>query len=217
MQASSSSGLPTGSAAPATGAAYNGSYNCPGGGSYTYSYDFASTSGTISSGDTFSANYNNCSFGSGVSANGSSLLTYTRWVSYSDYAFTQTMKDYRVTSGSYTYGPYSYTTSYDAKNGVVTYSSSINGTTVIGKPTVSTSGSTATISSGKSRSYYGNGSNWVEISYSNWSYDTTTGRPTSGTITVNGSTGSATITVTSTGYNVAINVNGATKNYTVAF
>ena len=52
----------------------------------------------------------------------------------------------------------------------------------------------------------------------NWQYDSQTGRPTSGTITITASNGNrAVITVTETGYNVAITVDGTTTNYVVPF
>lgn len=217
VQAGTLNGVPIGVlVSPPNALTSSSTQPCTAGGTFTYTFNFASNTGTLSSGDTYSASYNNCSFSTGSVISGSINVVYSRWVSATDYAFDITATGYTVTSGSFSYGPYSYSAHYDNTGGQFSYSYTVNGSTVIGQPVVAVTGTSATISSGTIRTNYGGG--WVEVSISNWHYDTATGRPTSGTMTVTAANGTtATITVTNTGYTVQITVNGVTSSYSVPF
>lgn len=201
---------------PPTGITQSGSENCANSGSIAFTYTIADQNGNITAGDRLSIVATNCSQVAGQVVNGSLAIVFTRYASASDFAWDITATNLSATYGGVTYGPYSFQAHYDLHNGVVAYTYTIDGTTVVSRPTVLYSGVNVTITSGTVRSNYGDG--WVEIAYSNWQYNSETGRPTSGTITITASNGnSAVITVTDTGYNVAITVGGSTTSYVVPF
>jgi hypothetical protein len=214
VQASSASGLPLGVlVSPPTGLQSTQTTACPYGGSVTTTINMAGTGG-ITSGDTVQSTYANCAYAAGYVMNGSSQIRYDRWVSATDFAFSVTLTNFTYTYDGRTWGPYSYTGNYAYANGSYSYSYTVNGATIVGQPVVSTSGTNITVNSGTVRTTYGGG--WVEWTYQGFTYDSATGRPISGTVTVTGSNGTrAVITVTSTGYTVAITVNGTTTTYTV--
>jgi len=183
-------------------------------GTVTVSYNYASTS-TNTVGDTAHEVFNNCSMTTGVYINGSADVTVTRWASSTDYAMSMSMAGITVTSGGTTYGPFNYTMTYNVSGGVVTMAYVINGVTVVGEPVVTHNGNIATIVSGTVHVFYAGG--WVEYSFNNWTYDTTTGKPIAGTLTITGSNGnSVLITVNGGSYVVAITVGGVTTTFTLS-
>jgi len=214
VQASSASGLPLGVLVSApTGLQSTSTTACPAGGSVTTTVNMAGTGG-ITSGDTIQSVYANCAYAAGYVMNGTSLIRYDRWVSATDFVFSVTLTGFTYTYDGRTWGPYSYTGNYAYANGTYNYSYTVNGSTIVGQPVVTSSGSNITVSSGTVRTTYGSG--WIEWTYEGFTYDSSTGRPVSGTVTVTGSNGTrAVITVTATGYTVQITVNGTTSTYTV--
>jgi hypothetical protein len=90
-------------------------------------------------------------------------------------------------------------------------------TTVVGTPVVTVSGNTVTIVSGTVNCNYGVG--WVQVVFSDWSYDDTNGQPSSGSlvITASGGTRVSIVVVPSTGFQVNITVSGITIGYTLPF
>jgi hypothetical protein len=78
--------------------------------------------------------------------------------------------------------------------------------------TLTNTGSTTTVQAGRITNTE------VDCVYSNWFYDSSTGRATTGTVTVTAPNGDrAVITATSTGYTVVITVGTTTQTFTVAF
>lgn len=214
VQASSASGLPLGLlVSPPTGLQSTVNQACPAGGSVTVTVNVAST-GTVTAGDTIESVYASCAYAANYVMNGTSLIRYDRWVSSTDFAFSITLTNFTVNNNGRVMGPYSYTGNYAYANGTYNYSYTVNGSTIVGQPVVTSSGSNITVSSGTVRTTYGSG--WIEWTYEGFTYDSSTGRPVSGTVTVTGSNGTrAVITVTATGYTVQITVNGTTSTYTV--
>lgn len=77
--------------------------------------------------------------------------------------------------------------------------------------TLTNTGSTTTVQAGRISNTE------IDCVYSNWSYDSSTGRATTGTVTVTAPNGDrAVITATSTGYTVVITVGTTTQTFTVA-
>lgn len=188
--------------------------SCTVSGTVTVSYHYASST-TNTAGDTAHEVFNNCAMTTGTFINGSADVTITRWTSSTDYAMSLSMAGVTVTMNGTTYGPFNYSMTYNVSGGVVTMAYIINGVTVVGEPVVTQNGHIATIVSGTVHVFYGSG--WVEYSFNNWTYDTTTGKPTAGTLTITGSNGNrAVITVNGSSYVIAITVNGSTTTFTIS-
>jgi hypothetical protein len=91
----------------------------------------------------------------------------------------------------------------------------LDGFRVMGTPVVALGGTAVTITSGTIRGYYG-GSDWVEITFADFSYDANTGHATRGTVAIVASSGDrAAIVVTESGFSVSITVGGTTVTFTV--
>jgi hypothetical protein len=142
-------------------------------------------------------------------------LTLTRYNSSSDFAFAAQLSNFTVVYNGTTVGPVSLAFIYDDSNGTRSYGYQVNGSAIVGSPTVTVSGNTVTIGTGTARANYGGG--WVQIAYAGWVFDATTGQPSAGTATVTGSNGdTAVINVVPGSYSVVLTVNGATSSYSVA-
>jgi hypothetical protein len=218
VQASSSSGLPLGVlVTPPNGVTTDTTINCTVSGTATETISIANPSVGISAGDSVSIVFNNCSFEQGETINGSATVTYTSYTDANNFTLSYTGSNLSVVLSGTSYGPFSYTGTITDANGVLSWTYAVNGSTIAGSPVVTTTGTTATITSGTINVNYGSG--WVTITFSNWSYDLVTGLPApGGTCTITGSDGnSATVTVTSTGYNVALDINGTTTSYVIPF
>ncbi len=172
------------------------------GGSGSISYEVPSTA--IASGYTVSYTYNACSY-AGYTFNGTVTLTYDRYTSPTDFAYTVKYSNFSVSGNGLSSTNVSGTTSCNLSGGTAScyYNDGTRGWS-----------STMTYSNGAvNGSYavnYGNGS--VQVSYVNFG-------ATGGTATVTGSNGSkAVITRTSaTAFTVAItpSTGAATSTYTV--
>lgn len=92
----------------------------------------------------------------------------------------------------------------------------VSGATVVGQPSVTVVGNEVVIESGTLHSDFAGG--WLALDYGGWTYDSTTGVASAGTITITGITGnSAAITIGPGGYSVAITVFGLTVTFDVPF
>lgn len=149
--------------------------------------------------------------------NGTYSISYDRWVNENDFTISISTENLTLTYGGQTKGPWTLAETVTNDHGTYSRSVVINGATVIDFPTVYTDGSVVSIESGTVRRSYGSG--WIEWNYNNFSYDSSTRKPLSGSVSVTGSGGSsALITVTgSSSYNVTLTVNGVSHSYTVAF
>jgi hypothetical protein len=176
------------------------------------------TTGTVTT-----ITYNNCGgtiSGQTISYNGSVKVEYTRYTSASDFAITVSATNLTYRLSGTTYGPDSFTYSYDYKSGSYSFTYRASNGGAIGLTgTVSVSGSQATISSATYVFQSTPGSGIVKVEYTNWKFDTTTGRPISGSAKITGSGGaSVTITVTSTGYTIDyVDASGTKVTYNVPF
>jgi hypothetical protein len=218
VQASYSSGLPLGVlVTPPNGVTSTTTISCSVSGSATETFSIANPTVGISAGDSVAFVFNECSFVSGEVVNGSASITYTSYTNSSNFVFTFTGSDLSVVESGTTYGPYSYTGTITDVGGVVSWTYAVDGSTIAGTPVVTTTATTATITSGTINVNYGSG--WVTITFTDWSYDLATGLPNpGGTCTITGSDGnSATVTVTSTGYDVSLDISGTTTSYVIPF
>ncbi len=218
VQASYSSGLPLGVlVTPPNGVTSTTTVTCSVSGSATETISIANPTVGISSGDSVSIAFSDCSFESGEAVNGSATITYTSYTGPNNWAVTYTGSDLSVVLSGTTYGPYSYTGTLIDASGVFTWTYTVDGTTIAGTPVVATTATTATITSGTINVNYGSG--WVTLTFTDWSYDLATGLPNpGGTCVITGSDGnSATVTVTSTGYNVSLDISGTTTSYVIPF
>jgi len=168
------------------------------------------------------ATFSNCAQGSTVSFSGSLASKYINWTDDNNYTYKVIASNYTIKSGANIYGPYSHTEYCANADTKLTCNYAINGQVVIGSPYVTYSGSTADIT-GLVHSFY-DSTSWIEISFTpGWTFDTTTGIPTSGGAKVFGGgnlyDNYATIDVNSThtGYAVTILINGTRYSFTVGF
>jgi hypothetical protein len=184
------------------------------------------TSSTIVAGDTIDISYNGCTLVSGgetIVENGNATIVYTSYVSATDFSFTVTYSNLSVSATgtyNYTFGPASGSWTYTDNNGVYSVVSNLSngGVTNIGSTSITTGGSDVTISSA---TYVYNSSaagGVVTVSINNWTYDTSTGLPVSGTIIVTGANGDkVTITASATGYTVVYDIGGTLSSFTVSY
>lgn len=180
-------------------------------GNITYSYTINDSSYQPVS---YQYSYNNCTFNSGgysARFNGSVSLTY-EYTSSNNFTYTQIYD----LAYSYTYGSQTYETDLNSTrvcssvSGVVSCSYQV-GDNRIRNVSVTRSGTVTTVRNATVTR------GTVTWSYSGWAFDASSGRATSGTVTVSDDNGnSATITVTSSGYRVTIVYNGSSTVYTVS-
>lgn len=206
-----------------TGATTSATINCSmlgGSGTGTITYKITTTgSGANTVPVSYKYTYKNCSYvanGITVTFNGSGALEYQNYSSLTDttYTLTTSFEDLEYSyvgngiNETYTLNT-SQTCDFSDSNISCHYSF---GNSTITNIDASTSGRVTTI-----RSASIDGAN-IDIVYTNWAFDAATGHATAGSVTVTDSNGNkAVVTVTSSGYNVAITVSGTTTPYTVAF
>jgi hypothetical protein len=196
------------------------------GGTGSYSID-SNLTGEPTAGSTITISYDACSFtasGITITYDGTITMTYTRYVSASDYAITYSAShfSYAATgSVSYAYGPLDYSFSFDYANGELsyTYYSSTGGAIAVTPGSVTTNGDDVTISSGTYVYTSAAGGGVVKVVYDHWTYDTTTLHPVSGSVTITGASGAqVAITASSTGYTVVYSDStGTLGTFTVTY
>ncbi|MBI1424794.1 MAG: hypothetical protein GC149_15215 [Gammaproteobacteria bacterium] len=198
------------------------------GGSGTYSYTTNYTS-ALTAGVYFIVTYNSCTYTNGTYTyvvNGSMTFTYTRYTSATDYAVSVQYSNVSssisdsASSLNYSYGPYNATYNYDYTNGVITTSTTLNngGATNISGSGLSTSGNNITIISATYVYNSSSAGGVVKVVFDNWTYDSSVGHATSGSITVTGANGDyVQIVANGTSYTVTYNINGANSAFMVNF
>ncbi len=199
-----------------TGVITTETHVCTSGGSFVLNADTASTS-ALTTGDSLRLVFDHCAENP-VTFSGTVALKVTRFATDTDFAFNFDATNFVITSSGLDRSPVSFSGQIDFSNNSVSYAYIVDGNTVVGAPVLSRSGNTVAISSATTRSNLGTSSGFVEVRFSNWRFDRSTGRPTAGTATItaaNGNTG--TVKVTATGYQVVLLIGGVSSNYTVAF
>lgn len=187
---------------------------CSEGGSYVETITEASPD-RITRGDKDHTVFSSCTE-FGITFSGTLDMEVTSYSNDSTFAISIEATGFTATQGGVTTGPFSFEGQISFVNGEVDFSFSVDGQTVVGAPSVSRSGSIVTVDSGITRDNLGNG--FVEIEFSDWSFNANTLRPTSGTAVVTGAGGNtATITVASDGYHVRFNIGGTITSYVVPF
>lgn len=196
-----------------------------GSGSGTYTVDSNIGNSGITTGSKIVISYNNCTFapaGYTYTANGSMTITYTRYASETDFAMSMTYSNLTttVTSGSenYSYGPINGTYNIDYTNGTYSFSYTLanGGASNISSSNISTSGNNITITSATYVYNSASSGGVIKVVFNNWRYNSTTGHPVSGSITVTGANGNTVkIDATATTYTVTYTVSGAVTAYTV--
>ncbi len=217
-------------------AGVSGSYPCSnlsstgiGSGSMTYDTNMPS-SGTPTAGTYVNMTFSSCTFDvsstTTFTLNGSSKVTYTRFNSYSDYAtsvsysnFTMSIVD-TSTSTNDSYGPISGSYVLDVSGGTITIATQLpnGGVTNLLVANVSYSGNNVTINSATYVYNSPGEGGIIKVEFNGWTYDSTTGIPISGTITVTDANGD-TVVITALAGNVTVtyNINNTTTAYTVTF
>ena len=201
------------------------SFSGNGSGSGTYTVDSNTGNGGITTGSMITGTYSNCTFVTGgytYTINGSTTTTYTRYTSEMDFAMSVTYSNLTTTvtsaSENYSYGPISGTYSIDNANGTYSFSYTLSngGASNISSSNVSTSGGNTTITSATYVYNSGSSGGVIKVVFNNWRYNTTTGHPVSGSITVTGANGTTVkIDAAATTYTVTYTVSGAVTAYTV--
>jgi hypothetical protein len=182
-------------------------------GSYTID---SNITGAITSGSSLTVTYNNIKYSAlpDFTYNGTLKTTYDRYVSATDFAVTTTYTNLTLGAGA---TPLNGTSTCDYKGGTATCGYNV-GDTFVSNYTISTSGTTTTVSSGLIRANYAGASGYVDCSYSGWSYNSATSvTGAGGVVTVTGISGTvAKITSNGAGkYSVDITVGGTKTTYTV--
>lgn len=194
------------------GATLSGTVACNSGNvSYVYEFD-AGTNRPIS----YNFTYNNCRYGTSTAYsqfNGTVSLGYSSWTNSANYTLTQSYNlAYQYVSPTYnSSGTINGSTTCTSTAGVLScsYNVGANGVTNV---SVVRSGTVTTVSRATVRS------GTITVVYSNWAYDSATGRATSGTVTAtDGNGNSVTIDVVSGGYRVTVVKDGRTTVYTVNY
>lgn len=198
-------------------------YECSAGGTYTVDSNIGN--GGITTGSKIAISYNNCTLVVDeytYKATGSMTITYTRYTSETDFAMSMTYSNLTTTvtrgSENYSYGPISGTYNIDYANGTYSFSYTLSngGASNISSSNIITSGNNITITSATYVYNSESSGGIIKVVFDNWSYNTTTGHPVSGSITVTGANGNTVkIDATATTYTVTYTVNGAVTAYTV--
>lgn len=210
-------GLPIGVLISApTGTTQTSNESCTISGSAKWTVSAKNLNGNPVAGDSITIVLTNCVDVVGLVQNGTIKVVFTRFTDENNFAFTVQLVNFSYTENGVSYGPYSYLSTWDLTNGVFSYAFSVDGNTVVGLPVVQTSGNQVTIQSGDVHQNFGSG--WLDWHYDNFVYDSVTGRPVSGSVTVVGSGGtSAVLTATATGYTVLIAANNSSQTYNVVY
>lgn len=226
VAATSTEGLPGGISTLPAGTAMT--IDCLSG-SMTIDYDDSGIddSGNIPAGWTTATTYNNCSYTYGGYTsvyNGTTTATYTRFISWTDYAISITYSNltyaYSGLYGNYSYGPMNGTYSYDVANGVYSYSYSLanGGISNISSSNIIRSGSRVTITSATYVYNSTSAGGVIKAVFDNWTYDTSTGLPVSGSVTITGANNtSAQIVASSAGYTITYTGSNGVVAYTVSY
>jgi len=160
--------------------------------------------------------FSNCTYGAGgfsANVNGSATATFTAWTNETNYTLQLGYDiSYSFTgpagneTGSYT-GQQTCTIANDVENCTTTV-----GSNEVSNVTVRTAGNVTTVDTGRISN------SLIDCVYSGWVFDSSTGRATSGTVTVTAPNGDrAVITATTNGYTVVITVGGTSQTFTVTF
>lgn len=212
------------------GGVSSGSIDCSaitgmgGSGSISYTVDIHSPP---LSGDSGSATFNACMIvynGVSYTLNGTAGMSFPRYSSSTDYAFIIGYSNFSVSAvsgaGNYSSGQVSGSITLDDTNGTVTVTSNLDdgSATDIASSNVQYNGAQITITSA---SYVYNSpaaGGIIKVDFSNWVYDTSTGKPVSGSITVTGANGdSVMIVANGSDYTVTYTISGVQTSYTVSY
>ena len=204
-------GAPGGAISLPVGPTASSTVNCSVSGNFTYTYEYSNAGIPVS----YSYTYNNCRYGTPTAYleyNGTGRLDYINYTSATDYGWTLTYNiTYSYVSTGYNYnGTLNFTQRCTNSGGNVScnYQVGNNGVTNI---QVGTVGNITTITRATVRS--GN----VTATYTNWVYDSSLRRATSGSIVVSDGNGnSITVEATGSGYRVTIVYAGRSTVYTVS-
>lgn len=211
------SGLPLGvQVSPATGVVTTETVACSGGGSSTITTDTAAAN-AVAAGDTLRMNFSQC-VEPPVTFSGTVLARITRYANENSFAFTFEAQNLTMSGAGVDRGPFSFSGQADYSPAGVSFAYTVDDSTVVGAPSVSRDGNTVVVNNATTRNKLGTGNGFVEVSFSGWTFDRRTGRPTAGTARISAANGdSATITVSSTGYQVVLVVAGASTSHLVPF
>jgi hypothetical protein len=193
------------------------------GGSGTITLDDTFSGSVPAAGDAIEISYNDCTImedGISESLNGSLEEEYVSYTDATDFEFaiTATNLTESVDGTTETFN-FSETLTVAAGVTTISYTASNGGSLEITASDVVTSGNDVTITSATYIYPSAAGGGVVSAVYDNWEYDTTTGLPISGSVTLTGA-GGATVVVeaSATGYTVTYTSSvGVTSSYTVAY
>lgn len=211
------SGLPLGvQVAPATGVVTTETVACSGGGNSTITTDTAAAN-AVAAGDTLRMSFSQC-VEPPVTFSGTVLARITRYANENSFAFTFEAQNLTMSGAGLDRGPFSFSGQADYSPAGVSFAYMVDDSTVVGAPSVARDGNTVVVNQATTRSKLGSGSGFVEVTFSGWTFDRRTGRPSAGTARISAANGdSATITVTGTGYQVVLVVGGASTSHLVPF
>jgi hypothetical protein len=164
--------------------------------------------------------YSKCTFsvsGQTVSLDGTANAIF-HFVSSTNFSFDVTYNLSYVYSGTYSSSGH-LNSSASCTYSHPTLSCSYNvGRSSVSNASVSISGTKTTVTSATVNTDRTTASNNLKIEYSNWLYDSSLGRATSGTVTITDANGNtAVITAGASSYSVTITYNKSTYHYTVTF
>lgn len=227
------SALPAGIGSLPAGVTYStscASFSSTGIGSGTVSYDTNMTGSTPTAGTYVNMTFSGCSFVVNTTTftlNGSALLTYNSYTDASNFSVSISYSNYDMSivdttySISESYGPLNGSFNMVASNGVYSFEIQLanGGATNLSNANVIYSGTDVTITSATYEYNSPSAGGIIRVVYNNWTYDSSTGYPVSGTITVTDASGdtvviddtSGTVTVT---YNI---IGSSPMTYTVTF
>jgi hypothetical protein len=198
-----------------------------GSGSGTVTTDNNFSNDGVIVGKTYTVTYSSCAYsfsGWTYIFDGSLTSTYTRYNSATDFAISVTSSNFMVSltseSYNYSYGPLNITYNLDYANGTFSYSYTVSngGASDISSSNVTRNGNDVTITSATYVYDSTSTGGVIKVVFSNWTYNTTTSRPVSGSITVTGANGNTVkIDATGAGYTVTYTINGTVTSYTVNF
>jgi hypothetical protein len=167
--------------------------------------------------------YNDCTITSGSvteSINGSIEEEYARYSSPTDFAVAIAAINLTVDISGEVQETLNFSETLDVSNGTTTvsYTAANGGSLEITASDVVTSGNDVTITSATYVYQSAAGGGVVSAVYDNWEYDTTTGLPIGGSVTITGANGATVvIDATSSGYMVTYTVAGVSSSYTVTY
>jgi hypothetical protein len=179
--------------------------------------------GSPSAGAYVEITYNDCTLTSGSlteSINGSLEEEYVSYSSTTDFAIAIEATNLTVDISGQAEVTLNFSETLTLSNGneTVSYTAANGGSLEITSSDVVTSGNDVTITSATYVYQSAAGGGVVSAVYDNWEYDTTTGLPISGSVTVTGANGNTVvIDATSSGYTVTYTVAGVASSYTVTY